>query len=404
HICMETSLSPECSMDPSLSWPSGNAPLKPSLQCCTHHRILVGYRKSEIRCQKVYQVSIFSHHSSSSESMEQQAASQPAIKRGYPEQQTLKGGQDLKQTPWGGGGVESKHEKGPGQPCLDNDNTFEDGLLVEELSLCSSAQHFSHSGLQVVEHHCEGSPSHSSKASREDKLQDVSSSFCHIACSTLHTKDGFRVLPGDQPTDSGDNRDWVSGHNLLYLDLHNIAQTPQLDSGGKIEKPGSSLAYSSRVNREEEWLVVANGCKEPPAPQAVLSPEPGNLSSLEKTPCGSSWLSGSSCPGKRKLMPDSEVVADSYFEDKSLFPPVRKKRALSCHPVSMACHSANAKRAPYWNHLLPMAKDSEGGWGGSRPDPLHAGTEGFSGSHRFVPDPCACRTTVRRLLIEAVEE
>lgn len=80
--------------------------------------------------------------------------------------------------------------------------------------------------------------------------------------------------------------------------------------------------------------------------------------SVTKTPCGSIWLCGSSCPGKRKLMPDSEVVADSYFEDKSLFPPVRKKRALSCHPVSMAYHSTNAKRAPYWNRLLPMAKVS----------------------------------------------
>ncbi|PKU32197.1 hypothetical protein llap_17500 [Limosa lapponica baueri] len=173
---------------------------------------------------------------------------------------------------------------------------------------------------------------------------------------------GVRAAPrpaertSDQPTDYGDNRECTSGHNLLYLDLYNIAQTPQLDSGGKREKPGSSLAHSSKASREEEWPVVANGCKEPPALQPELSPEPSNLSSLKKMPCGSSWLSSGSCPAKRKLMPAGEVVADSCSEDKSLFPPVRKKRALPCHPVPTACRSTDAKGAPFWNHLLPTAK------------------------------------------------
>ncbi|XP_040977306.1 protein FAM214B-like isoform X2 [Aquila chrysaetos chrysaetos] len=354
HIHAETSLPPEHSTDPSLSQPSGEAPLEPSSQRCTHHSILMGYNETEI---KVYQVSIFSHLSSSSESTEQQAGRQPAIKRGYPEQRTPEGGRDPKQTHWGGRGVDSKRDRGPGQATLDDDNTFEDSLMVEELSLCGSAQHFSHSGLRVVEHRCEGSPSHSPKASREDKSQDISSSW-HIACSTLHTRDSCPVPPGDQPTDYRDNREQASGHNLLYLDLHNIAQTPQLDSGGKREKPGSSLAHSSRASGEEEWPVVANGCKEPPAPQTALSPEPSNLSSLEKKPWGSSWLGGSSCPAKRKLMPAGKVVADSCSEDESLSPPVRKKRALPCHPVPTACRSTDAKGAPFWNHLLLTAKSS----------------------------------------------
>uniref|UniRef100_A0A8C0ALZ1 Atos homolog protein B n=1 Tax=Buteo japonicus TaxID=224669 RepID=A0A8C0ALZ1_9AVES len=315
HIHAETSLPPEHSTDPSLSQPSGEVPLEPSSQRCTHHGILMGYNETEI---KVYQVSIFSHLSSSSE--------------------------NPKQTHWGGRGEDSKHDRGPGQATLDDDNTFEDSLLVEELSLCGSAQHFSHSGLRVVEHRCEGSPSHSPKASRED--------------NTLHTRDSCPVPPRDQPTDYGDNREQASGHNLLYLDLHNIAQTPQLDSGGKREKPGSSLAHSSRASGEEEWPVVANGCKEPPAPQTALSPEPSNLSSLEKKPWGSSWLSGSSCPAKRKLMPAGKVVVDSCSEDESLSPPVRKKRALPCHPVPTACRSTDAKGAPFWNHLFPTAKVS----------------------------------------------
>ncbi|XP_041324630.1 LOW QUALITY PROTEIN: protein FAM214B [Pyrgilauda ruficollis] len=365
HIHTETSLPPERSTEPSLSRPRGETPLEPSSQCCTHRSILMGYNETEIKRQKVYQVSIFSHLSSSSESMEQRAGTRPAVKRGYPEQRTLEGGRDPKRTHWGDRGVDG----GPGQPSLDDDDTFEDGLLVEELSLCGSAQHFSHSGLRVVEHRCEGSPSHSPKASREDKSQDVSfSSFSssssssssswpqHIACSTLHMRDSCPVSSGDQPIDYGENGEPASGHNVLHLDLHSIAQTTQLDPGGKRDKPGSSPAHSSRAG-EAEGPAVANGCRESPVPQTALSPEPSSLSSQEMTPCGSSQLS-STCPAKRKLLPAGEVMADSCSEDESLSPPARKKRVLPCHPVPTACRSTDAKGAPFWNHLLPAAKSS----------------------------------------------
>ncbi|XP_068279414.1 atos homolog protein B [Nyctibius grandis] len=358
HIHAETSLPVEHGTDPSLSRPSREAPLEPSSQHYNHRSILMGYNKTEIKRQKVYQVSVFSHLSSSSESTEQRAGSRPAVKRGYPEQRTSEGGRDPKRTHWGGGGVDSKCDGGPGQASLKDDDTFEDGLLVEELPLYSSAQHFSHSGLRVVEHRCEGSPSHSPKASRYDKSQDVSSSPQHIACSTLHTRDGCPVSSGDQPTDYGENGEQASGHNLLHLDLHNIAQTALLDSGEKREKPGGSPAHSRRASGEEERPVVANGCKEPTALQTALSPELSNLSSQEKTPCGSSKLSSSSCPAKRKLLPAGEVVADSCSEDESLSPPAKKKRVLPCHPVPTACRSTDAKGAPFWNHLLPTAKSS----------------------------------------------
>lgn len=329
----------------------------------------MGYNETEIKRQKVYQVSIFSHLSSSSESTEQRAGTRPAVKRGYPEQRTPEVGRDPKRTHWGDRGVDG----GLGQPSLDDDDTFEDGLLVEELSLCGSAQHFSHSGLKVVEHRCEGSPSHSPKASREDKLQDVSSSSSlsssstsstsssswprHIACSTLHMRDSCSVSSGDQPIDYGDNGEPASGHNVLHLELHSIAQTAQLDPGGKREKLGSSPAHASRASEEAEGPAVANGFRESPVLQTALSPEPSNLSSQEMTPCGSSQLS-STCPAKRKLLPASEVMADSCSEDESLSPPARKKRVLPCHPVPTACRSTDAKGAPFWNHLLPAAKVS----------------------------------------------
>ncbi|XP_074876590.1 atos homolog protein B [Buteo buteo] len=363
HIHAETSLPPEHSTDPSLSRPSGEAPLEPSSQCCTHRSILMGYNETEITRQKVYQVSIFSHLSSSSENMEQRAGSRPAVKRAYPEQRTPEAGRDPKRTHWGSGVVDGKHDGSPGQASLDDgddDDTFEDGLLVEELSLSGSAQHFSHSGLRVVEHRCEGSPSQTPKASKEDKLQDVSSSSRpqHIACSTLHMRDSCSVSSGDQPIDYGENGEQASGYSLLPFDLHNIAQTARLGSGGKREKPGSSPAHSSWSSREEEWPVVANRCKNSPALQTALSSAPSNLSLPGKTPCRSSQLSSSSCTAKKKLLSTGEVVAASCSEDKSLSPLAKKKRVLPCHPVPTTCRSTDAKGAPFWNHLLPAAKSS----------------------------------------------
>ncbi|NXC40772.1 F214B protein, partial [Penelope pileata] len=352
HIHTESSLPPERGRDSSLSRSSGEAALEPSSQRCAHRSILMGYNETEIKRQKVYQVSIFSHLSSSSESTEQRAGGQLAVKRGYPEQRTPEGVRDPKRTHWGGG-VDSKRDGGLGQAALEDDDTFEDGLLVEELSLCGSAQHFSHSGLQVVEHRCMGSPS--PKASREDQPQDTSSWPQHVVCSTLHTRDSCPVPLGNQPADCWENGERMSGHSLLDLDLHNIAQTPQIDSGGRSEKPGSSPAHSSRAGGGEELPVMANGCKESPAPQTILSPEPSSLSSQEKTPCGTSSSSGS-CPAKRKLLPAGEVVTDSCSEDESLSPLARKKRAMPSHPVPTACRSTDAKGAPFWNHLLPVAK------------------------------------------------
>uniref|UniRef100_A0A8C6Z6N9 Atos homolog protein B n=1 Tax=Nothoprocta perdicaria TaxID=30464 RepID=A0A8C6Z6N9_NOTPE len=328
HIHAETALPPGRSADSDLSRPRAEAALEPSSQRCARRSILMGYNETEIKRQKVYQVSIFSHLSSSSEGTEQRTGGRAAIKRGYPEQRTPEGTRDPKRTPWGGGGAEGRRDGGPGQGSPDDDDAFEDGLLVEELSLCGSAQHFSHSGLRVVEHRCEGSPSRSPKG--------------HVACSTLHTRDSCPDLPGHQPGDCGENGERASGHNLLELELHHIAQPPQADSGGKREKVGESPAKpDSRTGREGELPVTANG-----------------RSPLEKTPCGSSRLGGSSCPAKRKLLPAGEAAADSCSEDESLSVPARKKRALPCHPVPTACRSTDAKGAPFWNHLLPAAKVS----------------------------------------------
>uniref|UniRef100_A0A8C3XT69 Atos homolog protein B n=1 Tax=Chelydra serpentina TaxID=8475 RepID=A0A8C3XT69_CHESE len=338
HIHAEASLPQEHGTDSGLSRPGGQAALEPAPERCPRRSIVMGYNKTEIQRQKVYQVSIFSHLSSSSEPADQRAGGgRQAIKRGYPEQWAPEAGRGPKRAHWGATGAEARQDGVPGElhPGQDapDDDALEDGLLVEELSLCGSAQHFSHSGLRVVEHRCEGSP----RACREDRLQEAASSWPqHTACSTLHMRDSCPAQPGDGPL--GSPRERASSQNLLDIDLHNIAQKSWAASGGSgEEQPGGSPAHN---------------------------PESNGLGSSEKTPCVGSRLPGAgggSCTAKRKLLPSGEGVADSCSEDESVA-PVRKKRAPLCHPILTACRSTDAKGAPFWNHLLPGAKVSPCCW------------------------------------------
>ncbi|XP_005311754.2 atos homolog protein B [Chrysemys picta bellii] len=400
HIHAEASLPQEHGTDSGLSRPGGQGALEPAPERCPRRSIVMGYNKTEIKRQKVYQVSIFSHLSSSSEPADQRAGGgRQAIKRGYPEQWAPEAGRDPKRAHWGGTGAEARQDGVPGElpPGQDSpdDDTLEDGLLVEELSLCGSAQHFSHSGLRVVEHRCEGSPGRagaregSPRACREDRLREAASSWPqHTACSTLHMRDSRPAQLGDGPLGSpracgsvgGREFPWLAGareqpvegngaqreerassQNLLDIDLHNIAQKSWAASGGRgEEQPGGSPAHSNGAGREGEPLT---GHKEPSTPRVAPDPESNGLGSLEKTPSVGSRLPGAgggSCTAKRKLLPSGEGVADSCSEDESVV-PARKKRVPLCHPILTACRSTDAKGAPFWNHLLPGAKSSAGG-------------------------------------------
>nr|XP_042696440.1 protein FAM214B isoform X2 [Chrysemys picta bellii] len=400
HIHAETSLPQEHGTDSGLSRPGGQAALEPAPERCPRRSIVMGYNKTEIKRQKVYQVSIFSHLSSSSEPADQRAGGgRQAIKRGYPEQWAPEAGRDPKRAHWGGTGAEARQDGVPGElpPGQDSpdDDALEDGLLVEELSLCGSAQHFSHSGLRVVEHRCEGSPGRagawegSPRACREDRLREAASSWPqHTACSTLHMRDSRPAQLGDGPLGSpracgsvgGREFPWLAGareqpvegngaqreerassQNLLDIDLHNIAQKSWAASGGRgEEQPGGSPAHSNGAGREGEPLT---GHKEPSTPRVAPDPGSNGLGSLEKTPSVGSRLPGAgggSCAAKRKLLPSGEGVADSCSEDESVV-PARKKRVPLCHPILTACRSTDAKGAPFWNHLLPGAKSSAGG-------------------------------------------
>lgn len=327
HINTESALPQECSTG------TGTRPEDEEDPEPWHRRqgLLMGYSPPELTCQKVYQVSIFSQPAGCSHLPEQRAPGRQPIKRACPEPQRVAEAEwDAKQGPW-----------------EEEDDAIEDGILVDDLSLGGAAQHFSHSGLRVVEHRQEGSPSPC--GSWEPGLKRTRRGTPQAPptpCSTLHTRGWPPASPGDHPVDcastrrqeeNGGPQDRADGSQnvLLDPDLHKLAhQSP----------PGEAVVSSDRGG--------------PGTPTELLSSEANGLGSAEKTPCASIRHSGreasSCCPAKRKLLPSVEGLTDPGSEDEGLS-PARKKRALQRPAVPASCRSTDAKGAPFWNHLLPAA-------------------------------------------------
>ncbi|XP_034297810.1 atos homolog protein B isoform X1 [Pantherophis guttatus] len=290
-----------------------------------HHGLQMGCSPPELGSQKVYQVSIFSPRGSGSALPQQRGPRRQPIKRACPEPRWVaEGGEwDAKRGHWG-----------------TEEEAIEDGLLVDGLALGGAAQHFSHSGLRVVEHRQEVSPGQ--RGGQEPRAAEGRWAALPLPgrlCTTLHTRDSAPVLWGEQP--AMDSRPEENGGARFPHD-HDL-HSPALPS----PPPGQPSPEAEAPNTPPEApSLSANG-----------------LCSAEKTPCSSSQLSGggpASCPAKRKLLPSVEGRAASGLEEENLL-PARKKRALHSPTVPASCRSTDAKGAPFWNHLLPAAKGSASG-------------------------------------------
>nr|XP_056704556.1 atos homolog protein B [Euleptes europaea] len=327
HINAEAGLPQECSAGTSQDEEEEEEGPRPWRR---HHGVLLGCSPPELTCQKVYQVSIFSQLAGCSHPPEQRAPGRQPIKRARPEPQRVPAGEwDAKRGRWEG------------------DDAIEDGLVVDELSLGGAAQHFSHSGLRVVEHCREGSPSRARvKGGLAQALPPLPPP--HRLCSTLHTTDCAPASPGDRPTASGSpgRQEENGAQQAERAGSPNFLLDPDLHTLAHHSLPGEGL--------------VAGGHTEPGTPPAAQGSEASGPGSSEKTPCSSAWLSGGSaggCPAKRKLLPSAEGTADTGSEDEGLS-LARKKRAQRCPAVPASCRSTDSKGAPFWNHLLPAAKGS----------------------------------------------
>ncbi|XP_058028455.1 atos homolog protein B isoform X2 [Ahaetulla prasina] len=289
-----------------------------------HHGLQMGCGPPELGSQKVYQVSIFSPRGSGSALPQQRGPRRQPIKRTCPEPRWVaEGGEwDAKRGHWG---TEEEEE------------AIEDGLLVDGLALGGAAQHFSHSGLQVVEHRQEVSPGQCGGwEPRAAEGREAALPLPGRLCTNLHTRDLAPGLRGEQP--AMDSRPEENGGPRFPHDHDLHSPAPPSPS------PGQPSPEAQAPNTPPEApSLSANG-----------------LCSAEKTPCSSGQLSGggpASCPAKRKLLPSGEGRAATGLEEESLL-PARKKRALHSPTVPASCRSTDAKGAPFWNHLLPAAKGS----------------------------------------------
>ncbi|XP_075696123.1 atos homolog protein B isoform X2 [Rhinoderma darwinii] len=348
-------------------------------------RVLVGYPENEHKLQKVYHVSI----TSDSPGPGPKAICRQVLKRGPPEQ-LHEPPRSPRRAFWG----HTKSECLPGNYQSDGDylscsladddedpDAFEDGLLTEEIPMCSSAQHFSHSGLRVIEHRAEGFPSKESQ-SRRLTIQPLPKIACRktdspspLPCTTLHK----RSLKETQLADSEglfsasetnglnisiDPRisvESTSNQHILDNVLHNIAHPETLTENLEAGSLGGS--HSSANGNSVRGLSSEDPSKEIYIPcmqdQKLQTADGAGPSSLERTPPGLDRLcslgSGNTAV-KRKLLPSTEIE-DSCSEDEGH--GKRWRGSESCQTLHGSCRSTDSKAAPFWNHLLPAARNSQ---------------------------------------------
>ncbi|XP_072243619.1 atos homolog protein B [Leuresthes tenuis] len=107
-----------------------------------------------------------------------------------------------------------------------------------------------------------------------------------------------------------------------------------------------------------EWDVGLESS--PPVRSATQTATSSNgLASWEKTPSsnGHRLFSGGHWPAKKRLLSPSDA-GESCSEDEG--PSTSKRSRLSLLTSGLgpaSCRSTDAKAAPYWNHLLPSARD-----------------------------------------------
>lgn len=107
-----------------------------------------------------------------------------------------------------------------------------------------------------------------------------------------------------------------------------------------------------------EWGVGLESS--PPERSATQTASTSNgLASWEKTPTsnGHRLYSGGHWPAKKRLLSPSDA-SESCSEDEG--PSTSKRSRLSLLTSGLgpaSCRSTDSKAAPYWNHLLPTARD-----------------------------------------------
>ncbi|KAG7476527.1 hypothetical protein MATL_G00083830 [Megalops atlanticus] len=333
--------------------------------------LLRPYGEEEIKLQKVYQLSIFSQLGGFTDLPEGQRLARPGGKRTHEERPS-----DCKRP----------HLEGDGRAGLGR----EPKAPMEVEVLCGSGQLFSNVGPHAVGHgdctsaqdpgcqaadvpfsaplarhpplHNHSRPIPSTEAPLSPKLQP------QLTARVLDpTPPDF--FPRTEPllagcasgnTPAEHSKDFSNG---AAAQLRASERTERAlcdpEASGNCEGPaegevkdgnGAATAGSSTPERRYAQAVTTNGlASSEKTPGAPLDSVPGPSSSLTSPT--------SACPAKRRLLSPCDT-GESCSEDEGPSTSKRSRLALLAPGLGLgACRSTDAKGAPFWNHLLPSARE-----------------------------------------------
>ncbi|KAG5835128.1 hypothetical protein ANANG_G00268860 [Anguilla anguilla] len=133
------------------------------------------------------------------------------------------------------------------------------------------------------------------------------------------------------------------------------------DSGPRAVGHGGGMPDQDPSCQERGGETARSSKSSPPEPGHPQTTSTNGLASPEKTPAVSRDLtsgpSSGPCPAKRRLLSSSDA-GESCSEDEGPSTSKRSRLALLAPGLGLgACRSTDAKGAPFWNHLLPSARE-----------------------------------------------
>ncbi|KAJ8339104.1 hypothetical protein SKAU_G00358900 [Synaphobranchus kaupii] len=333
----------------------------PSAQTGARPVLLKPYDQEEIRLQKVYQLSIFSQLGGFTENLGGGRPARPSGKRASEERPS--GGKRLHQ---GGDPRFAREPKAPTEVTGEGGSEwiFSDGgpravghgrsMPVQDPS-CQAAT----IPLPLARHPSQhNGPIPSPEAPLSPKLQpqDSTPAWEPIPSATLPRTEPVLAdgasgcIPSKRAREHFTNGDWT-------------------------DPPASrATCHTERTLRDHEVLgdtdrPILERCGEraessessPPEPVHPQATSTNGLASSEKTPAASrdttSGPTSGPCPAKRRLLSSSDM-GESCSEDEGPSTSKRSRLALLAPGLGLgACRSTDAKGAPFWNHLLPSARE-----------------------------------------------
>lgn len=171
-----------------------------------------------------------------------------------------------------------------------------------------------------------------------------------------HTPTYSLGSPGNESCSNGSS----GAHPSPYLYEMSTYETPNPASPTSPPGPFSPPHHTEMQEPGEATEWDAGLESSPPERSATQAASSSNgLASWEKTPStnGHRLSSGGHWPAKKRLLSPSDT-GESCSEDEG--PSTSKRSRVSLLATGLgpaSCRSTDAKAAPYWNHLLPCARD-----------------------------------------------